>query len=432
MKWILTELRIVMKRSWVSHNQFGASFRPYSPVKTIGQIMPELSICVLTRNNYETCKITISGILKDAQLGFELLVIDASENPVGLKLYIDSLDDDRVRHVQVGAKDRQAHWNQAIPECKGEWITFISDADHIDPKIVQIVKRLKLESPDVDSLGWNKVNYDWPEHRNEVRATKISTKFGAFIVDKSSMQKRFFGFEREGLIPFNIYHGIVKRDLVERIRNRFGDVYFEHPITSYEFGYKVLMEANELAFTERALSILSAQSEDLLSEVSGQEDFEVKKVPFYQDIKLEEDSSKFPFTSDLSPKILGAIALQWLIDKYGEEFFVDGWERNFVKRREDECNALYSNDRFKELSASYRKVIGNWSGGDFSNLFAPQYNQSFANQKEMVGCFHGFLFLGKNAHGSTNPAEFYAAFENFVPPSENIGIKIVEKKRKVA
>lgn len=394
--------------------------------------MLELSICILTRNNHEICKTTISGIMKDAPTGFELLVIDASEKSDILRLYIDSLDDDRVRHVHVLAKNRLEQWNQAIPECKGDWITFISDSDHIDPKIIEIIRRMKHESPNVESLGWNKIDYDWPEHRSEVRATQISSESGAFLVDKNEMQKRFFGFEKEGLIPFSIYHGIVKRSLVERIGKKFGGIFFEHPVASYEFGYKVLVEANELAFTERAVSVLSAHSEDMLSQASNSENIKHKKNVFYQDIEIKDGLSGFPFANDWSPKLFGAIVLRWLVARYGEEFFVEGWERNFIKRRQDECNALYSDKRFNELSALYQKAIANWQGGTFSNLFAPRFNERLLAQKDVVGCFKGFMFLDKGAHGCTTPAEFYAVLENFVPPTRLLGIKILEKKNKAA
>lgn len=394
--------------------------------------MPELSICVLTRNNQETCKITISGILEDEQRAFELLVIDASEDPDILKLNIEGLDDDRVRHVHVNAKDSQEHWNQAVPECIGDWITFISDADYIDPKIIEVIRRMKFDSPNVDAIGWNKVDYDWPKHRGEVRATKISTENGAYLVDKKQMQKRFFGFEKEGLIPFNIYHGLVKRDLVERVRKRFGDTYFEHQIASYEFGFKVLLEANELAFAERPLSVLSTHSEDMLSEATNSEEFIYKHSLFYQDIEIKNESAEFPFVSSWSPKFFGAIVLRWLANRYGGEFIAEDWESNFVKRREDECNALFSRERFEELSALYQKAISNWNGGKFSKSFAPRFNPKFLAQKDIVGCFHGFLFLDKNAHGCRNPAEFYTAFSNFAPPTSNLGLKIREKKKKAA
>lgn len=391
--------------------------------------MTELSICILTRDNYETCKTTISSILKTAHDGFELLIIDASEKSYALESYINKLEDNRVRHVPVVAENRQQHWNQAIPECNGIWITFILDSDYIDPKIVEVIRRMGCESHSVESVGWNKVDYDWPEHRCEVRAAKVSMGTSAFSVDKSKMQKRFLGFEKEGLIPFNLYHGIVKRELVERIREKFGGAYFEHPITSYEFGYKVLTEANELAFIERPLSVLSAHSEDMLSEATGLEDFEYKKGIFYQDITIEDDRSKFPFLSDWSPKILGTVALTWLANTYGDEFIFDGWESQFVKRREDECNALYSEERFDELSGLYRDAIMNWNDGKFSGSFKPKFNPRHRMQKDLIGCFQNVLFLDKNAHGNANPAEFYAALENFITPTSSVGIKIKEKKR---
>ena len=53
-------------------------------------------------------------------------------------------------------------------------------------------------------------------------------------------------------------------------------------------------------------------------------------------------------------------------------------------------------------------------------------------QKDLIGCFHGFLFLDKNALGSTNPAEFYNVFQNFVPTTGSIGLKLVEKTKKAA
>lgn len=393
--------------------------------------MTTLSICIPTRDNHEKCKKTIKGILLQDQTDFELLITDASKDTEALSKFISQLNDPRVRHIPVITKSRVDHWNRSLSECAGRWVTLISDSDHVDPKIVGFIQSIEdaENTEDTEVIGWNKISYDWPEHRTEVVSTKISLSNGAFLVDNIAMRKRFLGFEKEGLLPFNIYHGLVKRDLMERIRDRFGGVYFEHPITYYEFGFKILLEAKELAFCERALSVLNQYSEYLLSESTEEADVKYKTEQFYKDIELTDNLDVFPFKNKWSPKLFPAIVLNWLVHKYGDEFYDERWKQNFVKRREEECNGLFSQSRFEQLSGLYRQAIDSWDGGCYSRNFAPKFNHKFFAQKDLKGYFEEMLFIDKDALGATTPSEFYQAFENFVLPTGLAAKKVIDVVR---
>lgn len=393
--------------------------------------MTTLSICIPTRDNSDICKRTIEGILRENSNEFELIIADASKDKDILADFISERNDQRARHVAVNANNRIEHWNKAIVECVGDWITFISDSDYVDPKIVDFLSQIEPVSEDqnIEAVGWNKIDYDWPEHRNEILSAKIWMNWQAFAVNIDEMRNRFCSFEREGLIPFSIYHGAVKRDLADRIRDRFGGVYFEHPMTSYEFGYKVLMEAHDIAFCERSNSVLSAHSEDLLSEATDPSDMEYKKRQFYNDIKFqnfEDIGADFPFEFEWSPRLFSAITLIWLMKKYGDVFSADGWQKNFVERRVDECNGLFSHKRFIELSNLFRGAIEKWEGGRYAQYFSPNFNPKHFSQKDYKGYFNGCLFMDKNALDAKTPSEFYAAYENFVLPTSAVNAKIID------
>lgn len=393
--------------------------------------MPKLSICVLTQNNQEICKRTLTSLLKQNQDQLEIIVADASDNKDILANFTDELNSKSVKYLPVHTTNKTEHWNLAMSATNGEWITFMSDSDYIDPKIVEVIDVLENDNKKVDALGWNKLHYDWPEQRSGIKSTKIQMSAGFFTVSSAQMRKRFLGFEKEGLIPFSVYHGAIKRKLAERIKNRFGGVYFEHAVPSYEFGFKALVEARELAFSERALSIMSHESEELLSEAIDEKDLLAKRSVFYQDLQLEDNIPDFPFKHEWSPRLFAAITLRWLINKYGDDFRAHGidddqWRKNYVKCRRHECNQTFSKSEFERLKSLYGEALDSWHDGKYRAMFNPSFSHKLAAQKDLTGCFEKTLFLDKNAFGATTPAEFYTAHECFVAPTKVIGLKIIE------
>jgi glycosyltransferase involved in cell wall biosynthesis len=180
--------------------------------------MPKLTICIPTYNRQFWCKKTVEGIIASLKGDVELLIVDGSDNGECLKSFVEQLNDDRVRLVPPTGEflPMMDNWNRAIKECKGEWISLIGDDDFIAPDIIDFIEMVEKTYKNVDALGWNRIPYDWPENRNNYKATPIPATYDLFPVNNKILQENYCRFVQDGQVPFGIYHAAVKRTLVDK------------------------------------------------------------------------------------------------------------------------------------------------------------------------------------------------------------------------
>jgi glycosyltransferase involved in cell wall biosynthesis len=198
------------------------------------QITPLLSIVIATKNRVPYCINAIETILALDQNNFELVVQDNTDN-LELKEYIEShISDMRlVYNYTPPPFSSIANFNAALELATGEYVCMIGDDDGINPEIFEAT--LWAKNNNVDSLvGGIPAQYLWSGTGvSDTLFTKIS---GGSLSIASFTGKAFIPKIEESLLDLmkngctnyldfslpKFYHGIVRRECMEMIKNKTG------------------------------------------------------------------------------------------------------------------------------------------------------------------------------------------------------------------
>ena len=190
---------------------------------------PIISIVIATRNRASICIKTIETILKIVSPDFEIIVQDNSDDD-DLENYVKTkISDSRL----IFNKSNQVlsfvgNFNIALSFANGYYVTSIGDDDGVNPIIIDVAKYAMQNK--LESLGSaQSCEYYWPnvieEHKN---GCLLIPSFNCAI-SSYDPKKRLIPLLISGIvnyIPFNfprLYHGIVRRDLLDKIKNKNGD-----------------------------------------------------------------------------------------------------------------------------------------------------------------------------------------------------------------
>lgn len=193
-----------------------------------------LSVVIPTHNRARYAIHAISSILAIASNELELVVTDTSTDGElwsqlsSLKPQL--LSDSRFKYIRPAERlDMTGNHNAALEAATGEYVCLIGDDDTIAADALLAAawaKRCGIEviAPNVVA------NYVWPDFRSRFmgagHASRLyfAKRFGnAHIVESSTALARALGNAAQGTdgLP-KIYHGIVKRAVLERIRESSG------------------------------------------------------------------------------------------------------------------------------------------------------------------------------------------------------------------
>lgn len=186
-----------------------------------------LSIVIPTRNRSIYCLEAVRQILNVTDERVQIVVTDNSDKNT-LQKQFNELCSDRVKYkfisTRISGVDNYAY---GIELSEGEYVCCIGDDDGILRNILPITLWMKDNQVDAVKPGVQ-ATYFWPKATKEydsgcVGLTEISEEVA--IVDP---KKELVNFMRSGIIDFpnaklvKAYHGIVKRELFEKIKERTG------------------------------------------------------------------------------------------------------------------------------------------------------------------------------------------------------------------
>lgn len=193
---------------------------------------PLLSILIPTKDRYDTLMEVIGEIAKhidDNRL--EIVVCDNSAVP----------DDQRVKQlIKLDIRISYYHSDDDLPivdntekgiaHCRGRYICFIGDDDLVSPHIMEVVDWLEREGG--DCLIYPPARYWWTSvvFAKESRFQKpgvfwLPRECAGTVRRHDSAAELKSVLARGGVAYLNLprlYHGIVSRHAIERIRSRFG------------------------------------------------------------------------------------------------------------------------------------------------------------------------------------------------------------------
>ena len=217
--------------------------------------MPTFSIVVPTRERHTTLGPCLETVLAQTDPDFEVIVQDNCSSPQTAEV-VESFADERIRyhrsHEPLSMKD---NWELALSQVTGDYVVFLGDDDALMPECLGRA-RLLLSGPEApELLCWPGHTYYWPdcadpERRNylhlDLRSTpqfndgwaddpfhaNVSIEFpdrphGTLYFDTERLQKTWFAW-RGPRVYGSIYHNLVARSLIERVKARLGCYFLGH------------------------------------------------------------------------------------------------------------------------------------------------------------------------------------------------------------
>ncbi|WP_185145804.1 glycosyltransferase [Chryseobacterium sp. SNU WT5] len=197
-----------------------------------------LSIVVPTKNRYFYLKYLVTYFNQIKDLGIELIIQDNSdelEDQPDFKNFLENLDDPRIIYsfIEEGLSVID-NSDEALLKASGEYVTFIGDDDIFSHHLISFLKEAKAKN--ISAILPEKSSYSWPDITSRFYGNKLS---GKFTQTKISGEKKIISTSEEldkvlelgGTeileLP-RVYHGIVKRSILQQIYEDTGS-YFPGP-----------------------------------------------------------------------------------------------------------------------------------------------------------------------------------------------------------
>jgi glycosyltransferase involved in cell wall biosynthesis len=189
---------------------------------------PFFSVVVPTRNRVEKLPYALRACRDQDFDDYEIVVFDNCSTPSAEDTVV-GIDDKRIKYFR---SERSLHmsnsWETALTKARGQYVIYLGDDDGLLPNALPILKRI-IDSTSADVVRWSWVNYYWP--RYDIRpgmANRLSFPLLdnlLYEVPSRYVLHRVSSFELEYWAMPMLYNSVVRRDLLERIRERHGKVF---------------------------------------------------------------------------------------------------------------------------------------------------------------------------------------------------------------
>jgi hypothetical protein len=391
--------------------------------------MIQLSICLPTRNRQKYCIETIRGIAASDATNFEVIVGDNSDDGSILSdFFANELQDSRFR--LVGPEGRFSPWSttgsgwserQRGAGSRLSVTTITSTRD-----LCALLKYYERTYPEVEAVSWARMSYNWPDNRPEPALSVVPVAHDTYVAVKSIVQDRLYRWtegSKRPAVGFGIYHGAVRKPVMERIKRKYGGRYFEHPVVDYESSCKIIREAKVLVHCQRPFSVLGACNASNSAGTKSRETMMKRVDTFKAETrgKVDMDDPVFPFPiSDPGASICSSVAstTYWFCRTYGID--LTGFPENFARAAMDELGGTVVEEDYNLKKAFFERGFDAWEGGKWRELFKPQPFWGNRSHNELCGVLRDYLYIREDVPPSATPAEFYHFGEAMIMPVENV------------
>lgn len=192
-----------------------------------------LSIVIPTKNRQEYCLEAVKQILGLKMEEVQICIQDNSDEPVMGDLLKGIANEKVIYNYHAGTLSFVDNFSEAISLADGMYICMIGDDDGVLPNILGVVKMAYREHYDAVIPGLNSV-YFWPSEHPIYQKAEQGYLCVAYLSAKKKDINCFQGLDSlmehagqdyQALDIPRIYHGIVKRETLLKIKNHTG-VYF--------------------------------------------------------------------------------------------------------------------------------------------------------------------------------------------------------------
>jgi glycosyltransferase involved in cell wall biosynthesis len=376
---------------------------------------PFLTICVPSRNRQRYFQETIGFLVENARDDVEFVFADNSDDASVMNAFMAGISDTRVKCLPSPPQTLSMidNWERCLEAATGRWVSVVGDDDLIDPDLIDALKIAAALKPGLEGFGWSNLKYDWATADAPVRNVQLPLECTFHDMPQPLLFRRAFRWDDAGVTltcGYSVYHAAISRDLLERVKARFGGRFFEHPTLDYESAMKNIALGRNFVYCRRPFSIYGTCPESNTSAAWNPklivEAIARTKGEFGHDYEGDPWMRGFPFDALLGMPSSVVQAQQFLRFTYG--IGLAGWEANFARSAAAYCGKFSDRDDFEAMSERFRAAFKAYKGGAFVKDFEPVFTPK-REGKVFTGLLGNDLYIEDRIGGATSPATFYRA-----------------------
>lgn len=222
------------------------------------------AVVIPTRNRQRYCVEAARSALATRREDVQVIVADASDDPRRLPALLTAARvSDRVRLLPAPGRrlSMRENWERALEAADAEWTLYIGDDDALLPDSFESFDALTDRLPAL-CFSWETIDYRWPCYpggSGGQMVLPLEAPAAAFVDAKAFLEQHrtWRTEEKWPAIGPSIYHGLVHRSLIERIRAERGQ-YFQNFVVDYASAIFNLAAIDGFAYLRAPLSVLGA------------------------------------------------------------------------------------------------------------------------------------------------------------------------------
>lgn len=318
--------------------------------------MTKLTICIPVEPGGPPPTRLVRQLLIDPQTDIDVIVApyDAACRHV-VELQQWAFEDKRLEILPPAPQNvaKALFWLATVASATGDWVTILLPGDTIDMDLVAILTDIEQTLPQVDALAWG-------SGVHPPAAPTDSTTNDCVAIEKDRMLGAFFqwtGSRQVPDMPFGLYHGAIRRTLLDTIISTGGPSSWMTPLPQYEWSARILIFASSLGFCSRPLS--TARSVDYAPQA-------VRSAP-----------GSFPFNASLGITAAVAEIQCRLLHELGMEW--TGFTEDFLQACMLDCMIECDTNRLYERCQAYVDAICRMEDG--RSVLAKSFLPDFLNRQ---------------------------------------------------
>ena len=197
-----------------------------------------ISIAIPTRERAEFLAPCLRSCVAIADPDVEFVVSD-NASADNTRAVVENFNDPRIRYVNTGKRlSQRQNFENALNASTGDYVMMIGDDDAVLPGQFSRLKAI-LETEKPEALSWPAVFYQWPGAHKRAGGGMLRLRrellFGnAFTRTREQQTRAICELERtrEDFSP-KLYHGVLSRGVIERLRAKTGEVIMGGQIDAY-------------------------------------------------------------------------------------------------------------------------------------------------------------------------------------------------------
>lgn len=367
-------------------------------------MMPKLSICIPVEPGHVVPTHLISTLLKNEASDLEIILSGFGDRLHKTPEIKDMLERDaRLRLLPPAPETISSAqlWVGTVVAAEGDWVSVIYPEDMIEPDLPDLLRYIEEEQPEADVLGWSPFQIDPSAPRYVSSNVAVPVLHNVNPYDKAPMLEAFFFWknaQNTPLMPFGLYHGAVKRALIQTVLDACGELSWLTLLPQYEWAARILIFSQGLAFSNRPLSAIHLTP------------FQPRYVPsVVENFPLHSGIGLTAAIAEIQVRTLMELGSEW-----------SGFGEDFVTACMYDCAFERDPSAFQAKRDGYRKALLSMPGGAaFVAGFQPPYSAT-PPEDTRRGLSGRTLLVDRFIGNSVTAQEFYTVIRAMLTPIEII------------